>query len=672
MRLQRAEDRTVLWGKLKIHITADPMTIRVEDYAGEACQRLAFDAKVGWVNFALGDTPVFGLGEGGHQFDRRGVVERNENGKHGPDAPLNGSRVPIPWLISPAGWALYFNHPQGIFDLTGDTGVFRPAEPPQSQDLFLILSKDPAELLREYALLTGMPYLPPIWALGFQQSHRTLTSRESVMHEIKAIRDKELPCDVLIYLGTGYAPSGWNEGHASFAFNRKIFPDPKAMFQEMHRQNFSTVLHVLGAPHDLHGRVTDLSPDPDNAANYWRTHLDVFRSGIDGWWVDDGDELSPESRLVRNQMYWEGSLHERQDVRPYALHRNAYSGLQRYGFLWSGDINSSWETLRTQVANGINTGLSGIPWWGTDTGGFFTTSEFTAELFLRWFQFSAFCPLFRSHGRTWHLRAPWGWNTGDPGPIEDDASVIPPASSLHNPEVEIICRKYLNLRYRLLSYLYSAAYEAHTTGMPIMRALWIHDPLEAKAARAAATYLWGRSILVAPVTSPSVDAWTFYLPQSGWFDFWTNQLHTGGVEITRDVDLTTLPLYIKAGSILPLSQVRQSTAEAISEPLEIIIYPGADAHFALYEDDGITMRHQRGAFSIIHPTWTDRTQTLSIALDPHTTVQPRTTRHMVVRLAGSAHGTPVSFTGRTQSILIGGVPGKPESSSSLIYRQDKV
>jgi len=359
-------------------------------------------------------------------------------------------------------------------------------------------------------------------------------------------------------------------------------------------------------------------------------------------------------------------------VRPYALHRNAYSGLQRYGFLWSGDINSSWETLRTQVANGINTGLSGIPWWGTDTGGFFTTSEFTAELFLRWFQFSAFCPLFRSHGRTWHLRAPWGWNTGDPGPIEDDASVIPPASSLHNPEVEIICRKYLNLRYRLLSYLYSAAYEAHTTGMPIMRALWIHDPLEAKAARAAATYLWGRSILVAPVTSPSVDAWTFYLPQSGWFDFWTNQLHTGGVEITRDVDLTTLPLYIKAGSILPLSQVRQSTAEAISEPLEIIIYPGADAHFALYEDDGITMRHQRGAFSIIHPTWTDRTQTLSIALDPHTTVQPRTTRHMVVRLAGSAHGTPVSFTGRTQSILIGGVPGKPESSSSLIYRQDKV
>ena len=380
-RLGRAANRTISWGRFKVHVTSDPLTIRVEDNSCATCQQLAFDMKTGWVSFALGNTPVFGLGEGGRQFDRRGVIERNENGQHKPDQFLSGARAPIPWLISPAGWALYFNHPLGTFDLTKDTAVFRPSEPPQAQDLFLILSKDPAILLREYALLTGMPHLPPKWAFGFQQSHRTLASRQSVMQEMKTIRDKQLPCDVLIYLGTGYAPSGWNQGPASFAFNRKIFPDPEATFQEMHRQNFRVALHVLGAPHDLHGRVIDTSPDPDGAANYWRMHLDVFRTGIDGWWVDDGDELSPESRLARNQMYWEGSLHQRPDVRPYALHRNGYSGLQRYGFLWSGDINSSWQTLRTQIANGINTSLSGIPYWGTDTGGFFTTKEFTAELF---------------------------------------------------------------------------------------------------------------------------------------------------------------------------------------------------------------------------------------------------------------------------------------------------
>ena len=153
--------------------------------------------------------------------------------------------------------------------------------------------------------------------------------------------------------------------------------------------------------------------------------------GVDGWWPDEGDPLDIASRLARNRMHWEGPQIDRPNERPYALHRNGYAGMQRYAsFLWSGDVYSTWETLKTQVPIAINTSLTGIPYWGTDIGGFVPTSEFTAELYLRWFQFGAFCTLFRSHGRTWKLRLPWGWNTGDPGPVEIrnyDGAAIPDA-----------------------------------------------------------------------------------------------------------------------------------------------------------------------------------------------------------------------------------------------------
>lgn len=162
-------------------------------------------------------------------------------------------------------------------------------------------------------------------------------------------------------------------------------------------------------------------------------------------------------------MYWEGPQIDRPNERPYALHRNGYAGMQRYAaFLWSGDVYSTWETLKTQVPIGLNTALTGIPYWGTDIGGFVPTPEFTAELYVRWFQFGAFCPLFRCHGRAWKLRLPWGWNTGDVGPTEINnynGAAIPNSSQLHDARVEGICRKYLELRYRLLPYLYSAVRE---------------------------------------------------------------------------------------------------------------------------------------------------------------------------------------------------------------------
>lgn len=651
------QNKPIEWGNCRIVVTGDALAISVQDKLGAVLQNLNLDDATGKVSFDLHDTPVFGLGEGGHQFDRRGVVDSMRNGQFKPDQFINGGRSPIPWLISPAGWAIFFHHPDGTFDLTGKQGVFRPAEPVQPQDIFLIIAKKPATLLNEFAQLSGLPHLPPLWAFGYQQSHRTLASRESVLAETKTFREKKLPCDVMIYLGTGFAPSGWNTGHGSFAFNPKIFPDPKTMFDQMHSENFRIILHVLGVPFDLHGKVSDHSPDPDNAANYWLNHIEVIKTGIDGWWVDDGDELLPQARLDRNRMYWEGSLQQHPNVRPFSIQRNGYAGLQQYGFLWSGDVNSAWQTLRTQIAAGLNTALSGIPYWGTDTGGFFSTKELTAELYVRWFQFSAFCPLFRSHGRTWMLRLPWGWDRGELGPVEDDLKLLPAPEDLHHPEVEEICRKYLNLRYQLLPYLYSAVHETRQTGMPLMRALWLSFPGDAAALIVDDAYMWGESLLVAPVTSKSATERTVYLPRGAWFDYWASESNApiaGGATHTRAVDLTTLPLYVKAGTILPLGPVKQSTLEPSTDPLELHIYPGTDARFALYEDDGISIDHTRGISSTIEISWNDSARTLSFALAPGSTMHSFTTRKFNARIAGAGTSAvkALAFNGSSVAIKL--------------------
>lgn len=642
-----AEPQTFSFGAITVTVRPEPLRIRVEERERGIAQELTFDSANGAVTFLTAGRPVFGLGEGGHQFDRRGVQDNMQNGQYKPEQFVYGARNPMPWLVSPAGWAIYFHHPMGEFDLRhADNGIFRPFEPPSAQDIFVSLAGEPAALMREFAALTGSPHLPPLWAFGYQQSHRTLSSRDEVLAELKTFREKKLPCDVMIYLGTGYAPSGWNQGHGSFAFNNKIFPDPTQMFEQFHREDFRAVLHVLDEPRDLHGVVNDPpSDDPDAAQNYWKEHLPVMRTGIDGWWVDDGDELLPEARLARTRMYWDGMRKVRPQRRPYALHRNSYAGSQMYGWLWSGDTRSTWETLRQQVAVGLNAGLSGLPYWGTDTGGFFSTPELTAELYVRWFQFSAFCTLFRSHGRTWHLRLPWGWNTGEYGPVEDDMSMLPGRDELHHPEVEGICRKYLNLRYSLLPYLYSMAWICHTTGMPVMRALWMHFPQDGKTATIADEYMWGDHLLVAPVVEKSAHSRRVYLPAGDWYDFWTHEKLSGAQQHERPVDLATMPVFARAGTILPVGPVKQYALEKSDEPLTLRVYPGQDGVFTLYEDDGDGFAYEKGAFSRTRFSWTDAGRKLKIELVSQSGMHPFTTRNLTIEAVDSGQSKPVHFSG---------------------------
>jgi alpha-glucosidase (family GH31 glycosyl hydrolase) len=642
-------------GSFLITTSWNPVSVKISNEGHEVIQQFAWEEKSDVLTFLTGNGPLLGLGEGGPQFDRRGSTDEMRSGQGGYKLATHGGRVPIPWVIGTSGWAIFFHQPFGTFDFTGTQSKFIPPDRDASLplDLFLVASSDPSTIMAEYARLTGLPEMPPLWSFGYQQSHRTLASREEVIAEAKMFRKKKLPCDAMIYLGTGFCPSGWNTENGSFSWNSRVFPDPKEVLDQLHQQHFRAVVHVVILSDTLRGTVHDqceLSRFDESEANcYWDTHRKDFAMGIDGWWPDEGDPLDIASRLVRNRMYWEGPQIDRPNERPYALHRNGYAGMQRYGsFLWSGDVYSTWETLKTHIPIALNTALSGIPYWGTDIGGFVPTPEFTAELYVRWFQFGAFCTLFRCHGRTWKLRLPWGWNTGDPGPIEISSyrgAAIPDAAQLHDTRVEPICRKYMELRYRMLPYLYSAVHECTKTGIPVMRPLWLHFPNDLQSVQCEHQYLWGKSVLVAPVVEKAAKVRRVYLPPTIWYDFWTGERVEGGREISRAVDLETLPLYLRAGSILPRGPIKQYADEKVDAPLTLSIYPGADGSFLLYEDDGISFNYRKGEWMGIDMTWNDARKTLDLKLASGSRM-----------LSSAPKALQVQLLERTKSVTFDGKP----------------
>ncbi|MGH9604826.1 MAG: TIM-barrel domain-containing protein [Terracidiphilus sp.] len=643
------------WGKYRIAVEENPLRVRVTEPQRNFLQQIQFDTDSTAVRFGIGDAPLFGLGEGLPSYDLRGAKYGMRNGEGTPHLDIDGARLPIPWLMSAAGWGLFVGQPSGFFDLTGATGIFEPVEASSSRNVYLILGDTPAEILRGYAALTGFPHLPPLWSLGYQQSHRTLASRDEVMSEARTFREKKLPCDTLIYLGTGFCPSGWNTGQGSFTYNADVFPDPKAMLDELHEEQFKVVLHVV-PPGDFHGTIHDTGAEaktPGDAATYWQEHLPVEKTGVDGWWPDEGDRLSVYARFERNRFYWDGPLTVHPERRPFALNRNGYAGLQRFGWLWSGDIDSNWASLAAQVRNGINVGLCGIPYWGTDTGGFSPTRELTPELYVRWFQFSAFCPLFRSHGRAWKLRLPWGWDTGNAEPLEGAERLgpnWPPRQQLHDPEVEEICREYLNLRYRLLPCLYSSVAQTHATGLPLMRPLWLTDPKDKLALQCDDEYFFGDSFLVGPVLAPAVRERAMYLPAGKWWDFWSGEAVEGGRQMSREVDLKTMPLYLKAGAVVPFGPVKQFTAQPTEEPITLRVYPGADGSFPLYEDDGESFGYRQGEFTRIHCIWRDGERRLTLNVDPQG--KSANGREMRVEVAGGHAPVAVTLEGPVTEVKL--------------------
>jgi alpha-glucosidase/alpha-D-xyloside xylohydrolase len=249
------------------------------------------------------------------------------------------------------------------------------------------------------------------------------------------------------------------------------------------------------------------------------------------------------------------------------------------------------------------------------------------------------------------LRLPWGWDMGTYGPAEvseSAAATLPRPEDLHNKAVEEICRKYLNLRYQLLPYLYSAVAETHATGLPLMRSLWLAYPDDTRASAVEDAYLWGDSVLVAPVIEPRATRRKTYLPHGVWWDYWNNVRLDGGSDVTREVNLETIPLYVKAGAIVPIGPVKQHTGEVSSEPVVLRVYPGAEGAMTLYEDDGVSFDYQKGAFTRIVCSWNDASRTLSLKADAKG--RPARGKVFSVEVAGVAGNKRMTMVGESASI----------------------
>jgi alpha-glucosidase/alpha-D-xyloside xylohydrolase len=345
--------QTLEAGSLQVQVHPNPLQVSIRTNDGTLVQRLQFNETTGNINFELGEGPIFGMGNGGQYFDRRGSFYTMQRGHRRGEFHIFGARTPIPFLIGTEGWSLFVHRPYNAhFDLRENPGQLIPKKDPENSkeasfplDVFVTHIDKPSRALSEYTKLTGKPPMPPKWSLGYMQSHRNLSGPEEVLQIARTFREKQLPADALIYLGTGFTPNGWNTGHGSFTFNPGTFDEPQAMIDSLHDMNYKISLHLTSPPNNLHGRIPPRNGarvDESHVYSYWQEHLDVFDMGIDGWWPDMGDGLDNDSRLNRHYLYYEGPLHERPDERPWSLHRTGYAGMQRFGgWIWSGDVRSS-------------------------------------------------------------------------------------------------------------------------------------------------------------------------------------------------------------------------------------------------------------------------------------------------------------------------------------------
>ena len=520
-------------------------------------------------------------------------------------------------------------------------------------DYYFIAGKDYDEVIHGYRTLTGKAPVMPKWVMGFWQSRERYTTQAELVETLAEMRRRHIPVDNIVQDWQYWKDDQWG----SHEFEASRFPDPEKMLDDVHAMNARFMISVWPKFYTNTEHYKELK-----AAGYAYTHAeeaglvdwldheqtfyDAYAEGgrklfwkqmdeslytkynrkIDAWWMDASEPnlrdclpidyfkwlitptaLGPSTEylnayaLVNAQAIYEGQRGVDPDKRVFLLTRNGFAGLQRYSTAsWSGDIGTSWTDMRMQMAAGLNYSMSGIPFWGMDIGGFSVMGKFYnpannaewQELQTRWHQFGTFVPLFRAHGQFPRRELMYIADAG-------------------TPAYESILW-YMRLRYRLMPYLYSLAGAVNYDDYTIMRGLPMDFPGDPAVRDLSDQWMFGPALMPCPVYEYKARSREVYFPEGGWYDFYSGAYIPGGVSLTADAPYERMPLYARAGSILPVGPEMEWSDEKPADDLLLIVYAGADAHFTLYEDDGLTYAYEKGACSTIDLHWDDAARTLTV------------------------------------------------------------
>jgi alpha-glucosidase/alpha-D-xyloside xylohydrolase len=563
---------------------------------------------------------------------------------------IGGEDVCVPFMVSSRGYGLVWDNPsKTTVDLGFNGRNVWSSEVGDRVSYFVIAGKTSDEIYEGYRLLTGVTHMLPRATYGYIQSKAIYPTQEQILDVAKGYRERKLPLDVIVVDFLNMTRQG------EMDLDSKRWPDPAAMNRELHAMGVGALLSVW--PHFAPGtqfydmllnkgwliHSPDGKPDsggfkdvigpnidttnPEAAKWFWEKIRDRYVKpyGFDYIWLDEtepdvdpskdlffvgsGTRFSNVYPLFHTASVYDGFRRDFGDSRRVMiLARAAYLGAQRNGTVfWSSDIISTWDMLKRSIPAGLNFTATGLPYWDTDIAGFFSPQlspdyhapnkplidgsdvhatigsyEDYPELFVRWFEWGAFQPVMRAHGERNHNEV---WSYGK--------------------QAEPILAKYLKLRYQLLPYTYSVAYRSYQTGAPYMRALFMDFPADLKAADIPDEYMYGPAFLVAPVTEQGATHRTVYLPAGcDWYNYWTNERLKGGQTIVADAPIDTLPLFVRAGSIVPLGSEVLSGQQP-QGIASISVYPGADVTFTLFQDDGKTYAYEKTGGSVTKLIWDD-------------------------------------------------------------------
>ena len=593
------------------------------------------------------------------------------------DISQENSNIAVPLMVSSDGYGLFWNnYSRSKFNNRFANYLYISSEVADVIDYYFLYGPELDQVVAEYRELTGSVPMFGKWAYGFWQCKNRYKSQAELLGVAQKYRELKIPVDNIVQ------DWFWWNRKGEHVFNAN-YPDPKGMVDDLHKNNFHLMISVWPffepgskeydymdkqgwfidkfkydkLPYHRAGMAAYDASNPDARKYYWELmNKALFSIGIDAWWLDtvepetegleDNIQLGHKLAIGSGNRYvnlypllteegvYKGQRSASDQKRVFILGRSAFAGSQRAAVTaWSGDILSNFETFKRQIPAGLNYSISGMPYWTTDIGGFVSgdpNDPAYHELFVRWFQFGTFSPIFRVHGtRSTDQNELWSYG----------------------PEAQKILTNYDRLRYELIPYIYSVAWKATNEGYTPMRPLVMDFRTDPRALNIGDQFMFGPAILVNPVVEEKATTRHLYLPSTKWYDFWTGAALQGAQAIDTSAPLEKLPLFVRAGSIVPMGPDLQFASEKPADPIELRIYPGANGDFVLYEDENDNYNYEKGTYALIPFHWEDGKHTLTIGARSGRfpgMLENRKFRIVVVR---DGHGTGIGQTGTADKEL---------------------